>query len=456
MDYPNVILIVVDTLRDDYSYPLKENLKKFGFISYNNAIAPTSWTIPSHASLFTGLYPLLHKIHETKHKKNPDIRFDDLPPEITLQHFLGELGYESYLLSANPYISPFFGLSGFDYFHDTYSGKYSIFLSDNEQEYIDKLKIRTRTTKELLSKLWNDKQFKLLLKVTGGFIIWKLGLVKGWPFDMGARKTIEVLRRILKKENWRDSNPFFIFVNLMEVHEPYSRLENPQTLIKSFKRNLLTGELNFEQVLLWKQVYPKEVDYITERILEIIKILKYEDMFDNSIIIITSDHGQLLGEHGRIGHGTFLYDELLKVPLLVKFPKEYESHYPGDSESWISLTKIKQLILSVVENKLEVHQLYSSVVFAESYGIQDYINPPTDRDQYNNFYALEKYRIAIYYKNFKGIFNVTDWKFEEIISYDPKTEVTEDIVKHMKKEIIKFLKTVEFRSISKIGELTIY
>ncbi len=58
MDYPpNVILIVVDTLRDDYSYPLKENLKKFGFISYNNAIAPTSWTIPSHASLFTGLYP---------------------------------------------------------------------------------------------------------------------------------------------------------------------------------------------------------------------------------------------------------------------------------------------------------------------------------------------------------------------------------------------------------------
>lgn len=108
MDYPpNVILIVVDTLRDDYSYPLKENLKKFGFISYNNAIAPTSWTIPSHASLFTGLYPpLLHKIHETKHKKNPDIRFDDLPPEITLQHFLGELGYESYLLSANPYISP--------------------------------------------------------------------------------------------------------------------------------------------------------------------------------------------------------------------------------------------------------------------------------------------------------------------------------------------------------------
>ncbi len=156
---------------------------------------------------------------------------------------------------------------------------------------------------------------------------------------MGARKTIEVLRRILKKENWRDSNPFFIFVNLMEVHEPYSRLENPQTLIKSFKRNLLTGELNFEQVLLWKQVYPKEVDYITERILEIIKILKYEDMFDNSIIIITSDHGQLLGEHGRIGHGTFLYDELLKVPLLVKFPKEYESHYPGGTRNLGSVSQ---------------------------------------------------------------------------------------------------------------------
>jgi len=90
------------------------------------------------------------------------------------------------------------------------------------------------------------------------------------------------------------------------------------------------------------------------------------------------------------------------------------------------------------------------VVFAESYGIGGVtVNPQTEMEK-KNIEQLEKYRIAIYYKNFKGIFNVTDWKFEEIFSYDPNVEVTEDVVKHMKKEVIKFLKTATVAKVPKI------
>lgn len=72
------------------------------------------------------------------------------------------------------------------------------------------------------------------------------------------------------------------------------------------------------------------------------------------------------------------------------------------------------------------------------------------RPKEKNIEQLEKYRIAIYYKNFKGIFNVTDWKFEEIISYDPNIEITEDVVKDMKKEVVKFLKTATVAKVPKI------
>jgi len=71
-----------------------------------------------------------------------------------------------------------------------------------------------------------------------------------------------------------------------------------------------------------KHEYQREVDYVTKKILEMLEMLKNKNLFDNSLIVVTSDHGQLLGEHNKISHGIFLYDELLKVPLLIKYPKE--------------------------------------------------------------------------------------------------------------------------------------
>ncbi len=445
MDSPNIILIVVDTLRYDYAKPLENALTKLGFIPYKNAIAPAPWTIPSHASIFTGVYPIFHGAHETKNKKNPDITLEDISG-FTIQSNLSSLGYETYLLSANPYITPIFGLKEFDHFYDTYSGKYSIFLSEDEQEYIDNLKVGSNN--RLISQLFHEGKYKLLLKSAFGLVLWNLNLVKGWPFDMGAYKTTKIIRKILNTTDF--SIPHFFFINMMEVHEPYSKKENPQNIIRDFKRNLLRDELNIEQIRTWKEIYPEEVIYVTERILEIFGELKRNNVFDDSLIIVTSDHGQLLGEHGRFGHGVFLYDELLRVPLLIKYPSGQTIDHETMANSWISLTKLKQLILKVIENSMDSdYFLYSRTAFAESYGIQDYIGSPVDDVEYYNIQKLEKYRIALYYGNFKGIFNVEKWKFEKVISYDPDEKITEDVIYDMKREIVAFLRGATMAKVPK-------
>jgi len=65
MRKPNIIILIIDTLREDYASGL-EALGELGFVKYENAIAPAPWTLPSHASLITGMYPSQHEIHESR------------------------------------------------------------------------------------------------------------------------------------------------------------------------------------------------------------------------------------------------------------------------------------------------------------------------------------------------------------------------------------------------------
>ncbi|KUK17260.1 hypothetical protein [Thermococcus sibiricus] len=115
------------------------------------------------------------------------------------------------------------------------------------------------------------------------------------------------------------------------------------------------------------------------------------------------------------------------------------------------MVKLKPFILSIIDNKLSDDSiLYEGTVFAESYGVHTDVGDVSNETEKKNIEQLDKYRIAVYYKGFKGIFNVEDWKFEEIISYDPKIEGTKDVVKHMKKEVVRFLKTATIAKVPKI------
>jgi hypothetical protein len=185
-----------------------------------------------------------------------------------------------------------------------------------------------------------------------------------------------------------------------------------------------------------------------------INILREKNVLRNSLVIVCSDHGELLGEYGKVQHGTFLYDELLKVPCFVRIPEDTCADFSGfsDGNQYLSLTSLRELIHLVSKRReIDPKLLLSDFVFSGSYGVHIKVDMSRlNREELKTYYDIEKYRIAIYYKNFKGIFNVTDWKFEEIKSYDPNIEVTEDVVKHMKKEVLKFLKTATVAKVPKI------
>ncbi len=448
----NIIIIVVDTLRKDYAKPLENALTKMGFISYKNVIAPAPWTTPTHGSIFTGLYPTFHGAHETKNKKDIKVK---LNVKDLLSSRLKEAGYETYLLSSNPYIRPEFGFIGFDHFYDALYIPSLSFLSSTEKRELEKLKHDSKTKLELAKALILDKHFKLFTKAglsyfTNKPYLYMSAIFKKWPIDKGARNLIKALKE--RVVTIPEKNPKFIFINLMEVHEPYFLGDNLGG--RGFRENLKTNKLDQRLVQKWREKYPAEVRYVTRKILELMKILKEKNMFDNSLIILTSDHGQLLGEHRRISHGTFLYDQLLKVPLLIKYPKESHIEILKNSQKYISLVKIKSLILNLIDNKITTDNiLYSDTVLAESYGIHVSVGELSNDEERRNIEQLEKYRIALYHKNFKGIFNVSEWKFEEIISYDLDTKVNENVVKQMKKEVLKFLKTATVLKVMKVKKL---
>jgi len=456
--YPDVVLIVVDTLRKNYAISLENELEKIGFISYNNVIAPSPWTVPSHATILTGLYPIIHGAHETIERKGMDVKIKSSAlVETLLSRILKRKGYKSFLVSANPFIRPELGFKEFDYFYEinfvpqlrTLSASEGLLLRQLRKEFSLQSRI------DLAKYLVMNRHYRILLKATINYTAYRIGIDKiyyylksimdNFPLDKGAAKILDKIEKILRSTE----KPRFIFINFMEVHEPYCIKENDKFLNKLYMRNWLLNELDHKLLRSWKERYVNEVNYITRRIQELIQLLDEYNSLKESLIIITSDHGQLLGEHGKISHGIFLFDELLRVPLLIKYPEQLKLKIAHYVNKYISLTRLKKLIIKVLDayarNKTFLdHELYTNQAYAESHGIHirfKYLNEKTFTKSIKEVIdGLEKYRIAIYHEDFKGIFNVSDWCFEEIISYDPYKEVDKNIVEKMKHEIVKFLK----------------
>ncbi len=130
----HVFFIVIDTLRLDYLQGIMGYLRGKGFKN-SNVVAQTPWTIPSHASMFTGLYPSLHGARETYEGKVLPLKRRDF----LLTRILKRLGFKNYLLFANPLISPDLGFTYFDHVYEVEFLK-RIFLSPRlERIGLDKL-----------------------------------------------------------------------------------------------------------------------------------------------------------------------------------------------------------------------------------------------------------------------------------------------------------------------------
>jgi len=276
---PNIILITLDTTRADrlgcygYRRQTSPNIDKLAeeSVLYTRAIAPSSWTLPSHASLFTGKFtsshgarydpdgPLLLTNAIRGPKSWDAYRARGLAQnEVTLAEVLKETGYTTAAVVGGPWMKRVFGLNkGFDYYNDS-----------------------------------------------------QISTVNGRLANQVTASALNWLKRTREKE-------FFLFLNYFDPHGPY----NPP---EGFALRFLPKNTNFagrKPILAeTNALYDAEILYMDHYIGQLLQKLRAENLYDNSLIIVTSDHGELFGEHGKFGHGNYLYQEELHVPLFIKYP----------------------------------------------------------------------------------------------------------------------------------------
>jgi len=306
---PNVLVIVVDTLRADhlsaygYSRPTSPEIDliaKRGIL-FENAIAPCSWSLPSHASLLTGRYPLEHGLVNVQPMPWLGWGQDSLNGYPTLGEALQQRGYRTGAFSANRvYFTSNVGLGrGFLHFEDyffsvgdsltrTLYGRKLARLYFNRS---NKSKV-TRALRALGLGSWLDKDSEGSGTYGGAF---------------GVRKRASDVNQEVSRWIERDRDrPFFAFLNYLDVHYEYG---GPRGYPKP----------------AWDQGAPiDEYDaglvYTDDSIGRLLRELERLGVAENTIVIITSDHGESLGGHGLTYHGAALYWELIHVPLIISYP----------------------------------------------------------------------------------------------------------------------------------------
>ena len=283
---PNVVIIVMDTARQDrlscYGYerdtsPRLRELAKTSTV-FGNAYSTSSWTSPAHASLFTGLYPIAHGVTQEHWRMSDGL--------VTLAEVLTQQGYETVGIVENPILSD---RNGFDQGFSVY---YSTWRIDSA---LDKLPSRGPTE-------------------TG---------------NTAADLFLQTVRRSRK-------SPFFIFVNLIEPHSPYDSSEQFEnefvtdrdiSLVENMWREHYLGRrvLTEAEIRHLSELYDAELLYTDYLVGIMMDGLKASGCWDNTLFIVTSDHGENIGDHGHMDHVFSLYETLIRVPLIVRYPGGFGS-----------------------------------------------------------------------------------------------------------------------------------
>jgi len=409
---PNIIVLVIDTLREDHAGGL-EALRDLGFVKYENAIAPAPWTLPSHVSMVTGLYPSQHGVHEAYGVYADNMMGPSRQRMSKLNRgIIGELmkeGYSAYVISANPLISAAYGFGGVT------EGLVVEDRCRRHKECSDYERLATALSRHkgylgAALKLIRDRELRLLLsgvKLLARSRLWRLAGRLGL-YDPTMEKGSLAILDFLTGRSFEE--PFLMLINIMEAHGPYTVKDFDMRLtVRAFLEAVFFDRLDEEVVNLNRQNYPRHAAYATRRALEIIHVLR--GYLDRSLVIATSDHGELLGD-GGISHGYFLKDGLLRVPLWVRWPSWAR---PVKQEgAFVSLAQVPSIVRAAIDG--ETSSLGSDVVLAESFG-------PQERPE--SFYregelpkeALERafsHRVRVYARRGSATYNVDSDDVEEV------------------------------------------
>ena len=281
---PNVVLIVIDTLRADHLPFLgyEKNTSPFlGEIAsknivFENAFSASSWTSPSTASIYTSLYPFQHGVIMCfAPSRGNKIELNRIPDEIkTITEVLGENGYATYGVSENINIGEEENFTqGFDRFE-----KFAYPKNKINQQLMD------------------------------------------WSEEMKSK------------------NKYFLYIHYNDPHKPYFK-RSPWYEKKEDPRDNLISR------------YDSEINYVDEKIKQLYEFFEWDR---NTLLVVTSDHGEEFWEHDGQGHGGTLYSEVIHIPFIVQLPEEerIRKRIPENVSNMDILPTIREF-LGIKSNEVE-------------------------------------------------------------------------------------------------------
>ncbi len=299
---PNVLWIVMDTVRADglscygnerETTPVLDQLAREGAL-FEQGFATAPWTLPSHASMFTGTFPSKHgltgAVAATEHLALRKTR------EKLIAEIFQAQGYATVGFAENPWLSSGSGLDkGFTDFFDIWEVE------------VDKLTFLERALLRAQSK----------------------GMI---PYSF-TNYTIASVKRWLRHAD--PQKPFFMFINFMDAHSPYTPAEpfksrylngrsvSPEVVQASNDTLMYVArevDLTQEDMEVLVALYEAEISYLDSKLSELLELLRKGNVLDRTVVVVASDHGENFGWQHLMTHVFALNDELLRVPLIFRYP----------------------------------------------------------------------------------------------------------------------------------------
>lgn len=317
---PNIVVITVDALRQDHvscynkgnaSTPVIDSIAEDGII-FENARSAAPWTIPSFSSFVTSLYP--SSLGQLNGKG--DIK---VPTSLeTFPEVLKKNGYTNYIFSF-PFVQ-----------------RKSIGIAQG----IDYLV-------EVPYYSWYENEFRQITLIKGLIpenFLWEAKYV-----NASVMKFADKLKE-----------PFFIWIHYKDTHSPFTLAEiqeDPLMKTTRYPSNFLdvrTGDfhVNHAGKLKFKKFYALEAEYVDKKIGELLSIFQAKGYLRNAFIMVSADHGEEFWEHNNIGHGHSLYEEVIRIPLIIKFPDKIKR--PHKIKANVSLIDVAPTFLKYIG----IHQPY--------------------------------------------------------------------------------------------------
>ena len=300
---PNVLVVVLDTVRPDklstygYSHPTSPQLDEVAAagVTFEDVTAPSPWTWPSHASLFTGKGPWEHGAHASRSSRGIGLQEGhwgllpmrtDLP---TLAERFTESGYRTVSLASNRFLDPSLGLTrGFE-------------IAETMHDHVLGERARAVMDKQ------DDRPLFMFINILLAHAPWEV-----YPAPWSKRH--------MSRLQTKDKAPEWMKGYRMNTTPGIDFYKTAPGTKEAGYRRLMSGELVIpsEDMGMIEDLYTGGItaaDYLLHQVLE-----RWTGLYPDGIVVVTSDHGEYLGEHGLWDHGKTVYSQVVQVPLVMAAP----------------------------------------------------------------------------------------------------------------------------------------